>query len=191
MTDEIVTRSQPSSRPSPRELANQKIQLRKQQEKLLSDLLPVIDALDRAAEHWHQAEQNQRQTVSDFNPAQSLTIWQRWQVIWNKIWQQRSKEASTTVDALPQVITSARSGIDLIRDSMRSVLSQHEVIALPAVGEPFDPTQMHALGQKIDDKIAPNTVIQEVVRGYRWKDRILREAQVIVAVASKQEPNIH
>lgn len=195
MTDEIVTRSQPSSRPSPRELANQKIQLRKQQEKLLSDLLPVIDALDRAAEHWHQAEQNQRQTVSDFNPAQSLTIWQRWQVIWNKIWQQRSKEASTTTstttDALPQVITSARSGINLIRDSMRSVLSQHEVIALPAVGEPFDPTQMHALGQKIDDKIAPNTVIQEVVRGYRWKDRILREAQVIVAVASKQEPNIH
>ncbi len=181
-------RSQPSSRPSPRELANQKIEIRKQQEKLLSDLLTVIDALDRAAEHWQQAEQNQRQTVSDVNPARSLTIWQRWQIIWHKIWHRRSKAASTTADALPQVITSARSGIDLIRDLMVGVLSRHEVIALPAVGQPFDPTQMHALGQQVDNKIAPNTVIQEVVRGYRWKDRILREAQVIVAVAAKQEP---
>jgi molecular chaperone GrpE len=42
---------------------------------------------------------------------------------------------------------------------------------------------MHALGQQSDAVATPNTVLQEVVRGYRWKDRILREAQVIVAVA--------
>ena len=43
---------------------------------------------------------------------------------------------------------------------------------------------MYALGQQADASALPNTVVQEVVRGYRWKDRVLREAQVIVASAS-------
>jgi len=47
---------------------------------------------------------------------------------------------------------------------------------------------MHALGQRVEAHCAPNMVVQEVVRGYRWQDRVLREAQVIVAVAA-DEPN--
>ncbi len=177
-----MTRSQPSSKLSPRELANQKIQIRKQQEKLLSDLLTVVDALDRAAEHWQQAEQNQLKTISTNHPRNSLFGWQYLQRSWQKWF-----GVSATAEALPQVVTSAREGIDLIRDTLLSVLSQHEVSVLSAKGQPFDPTQMHALGQQINDALTPNTVAQEIVRGYRWKDRILREAQVIVAVASEPD----
>ena len=47
---------------------------------------------------------------------------------------------------------------------------------------------MHALGQQVDASVPPSTVLQEVVRGYQWKDRILREAQVIVSgEANEQE----
>jgi molecular chaperone GrpE len=40
---------------------------------------------------------------------------------------------------------------------------------------------MYAIAQQHSDSVPANCVIQEVVRGYRQGDRILREAQVIVA----------
>ncbi len=160
---------------SPREIATQKIQLRKQQEKLLSDLLTVVDALDRAADHWQQAEHNQIRTRSH-----AMTRWQRF-----RQWLSAAIAPTATYnpETLATVVISARSGVDMIRETMLTVLSQQQVSPLLAQGQPFDPTQMHALGQQADASVSPNTVVKEVVRGYRWKDRILREAQVIVAVA--------
>lgn len=163
--------SAPSIKLSARELAAQKVKIRKQQEKLLSDLLTVVDALDRAADHWQQAEQRAQPAT------ELLTGWQRL-----KSWLGLAPSIPASAnESLPEVVSSARAGIEMIRESMLSVLSQHQVMPLPTKGELFDPTQMHALGQATETNAPPNTVVQEVVRGYRWKDRMLREAQVIVA----------
>jgi molecular chaperone GrpE (heat shock protein) len=186
-----------SFRESPRELATQKIQLRKQQEKLLSDLLSVVDALDHAAEHWQQAEKRQIQQAEAKRAADtsdSLTRWQRWQKWFRaapvfSLSQLQSESDDSRIapaansENMAEMVTSAREGIDMIRESMLSVLSQHQIVPLPAVGAPFDPDQMHALGQQADAEAMPNTVVQEVVRGYRWQQRTLRPAQVIVAIA--------
>lgn len=168
------------TKPSARELAAQKIQIRKQQEKLLSDLLTVVDALDRAADHWQQAEQ---QAQPDMEP---LTGWQRLRS-WFGV---TPTKTATATESLPEVVSSARAGIEMIRESMLSVLSQHQVMPLPAKGELFDPNQMHALGQATETSVPPNTVVQEVVRGYRWKDRMLREARVIVAANTVEAEEI-
>lgn len=157
---------------SPRELATQKIQLRKQQEKLLTDLLTVVDALDSAIAHWQQAEHS---------PAAPLPWWELWRH-WLR-WLAAVGLNENTAHSLSDVVISARSGTDMIRESMLSVLSQHQVTPFLTAGKPFDPLHMHALGQRATAEVPPNTVVQEVVRGYRWNDRILREAQVIVAVA--------
>jgi molecular chaperone GrpE (heat shock protein) len=170
---------------SPRDLANQKIQLRKQQETLLRDLLTVADALDRAADHWHQAEGNHHHAPPISSPA--LTGWQRWRQWLSLCPLFALAPPPAQSDTLAEVVTSARQGIDMIRESMLTVLSQHQVVPLPSQGHPFDPTQMHALGQQVDANCDPNIVVQEVVRGYRWQDRVLREAQVIVAVAPQEE----
>ncbi len=161
---------------SPRELASQKIQLRKQQEKLLTDLLSVVDDLDRAAEHWQRAAGTQAAPASE-----QKTWWQPLQ----RFWQRLARQKATDPEPMTEVVTSAREGVEMIRESMLAVLSQHQVVPLPGKGEPFDPETMHALGQQADAIATPNTVLQEVVRGYRWKDRILRESQVIVAVSPK------
>jgi len=171
---------------SPRDLANQKIQLRKQQETLLRDLLTVIDDLDRAAEHWHQAEGAHRHAQP--RPSPALTRWQRWRQWLSQCPLIAPSPQPKPSETLAEVVTSARQGLDLIRDSMLTVLSQHQIVPMPSQGHPFDPTQMHALGQRVEAHCAPNMVVQEVVRGYRWQDRVLREAQVIVAVAP-DEPN--
>ncbi|MGC1310498.1 MAG: nucleotide exchange factor GrpE [Phormidesmis sp.] len=170
-----LSREQPKA--SARDRAAQKRQLRQQQEKLLSDLLTVVDALDRAEAHWQQAEKN-HQAILKF-AAQPLPQWKRW---WKR-WQQWVGIAAPPASKTADVVTNAKEGIELIRASMLSVLSEHQVVPLSATGQPFDPTVMHALGQEVDAIAPPNTVLQEVVRGYRWKDRTLREAQVIVAKA--------
>jgi molecular chaperone GrpE len=172
---------------SPRDLANQKIQLRKQQEALLRDLLTVVDALDRASEHWHQAERTHRSAPQRGAPP-AMTGWQRWRQ-WLSLCpliSPRSRPRPEPSETLATVVTSAQQGIEMIRSSMLTVLSQHQVVPLSAQGHPFDPTQMHALAQQVDAHCDPNIVVQEVVRGYRWQDRVLREAQVIVAVAPEE-----
>ena len=170
---------------SPRELANQKIQLRKQQEKLLCDLLVVVDALDRASDHWHQSEQTQARSHPTGSRGPSSSTW--WQRLFD--WLKgllsgraaSAQSAASQPDSLKDVVTSAREGIDMIRESMLTVLNEHQVVPVPAQGKPFDPTKMHALGQRDDASVPANIVVEEVVRGYCWQDRILREAQVIVA----------
>jgi molecular chaperone GrpE (heat shock protein) len=170
---------------SPRDLANQKIQLRKQQEALLRDLLTAVDALDRAADHWRQAEAT-HQPAQPNAPA-AMTGWQRWRHWWSLCPLVSASPQPDQSETLAEVVASARQGIDMIRESMLTVLSQHQVVPMASEGHPFDPTQMHALGQQVNANCDPNTVVQEVVRGYRWQDRVLREAQVIVAVAPQDE----
>ncbi|MEO0770352.1 MAG: nucleotide exchange factor GrpE [Cyanobacteria bacterium J06649_4] len=173
---------------SPREKAAQKLQQRKQQEKLLSDLLTVVDALDRATEHWQRAEQRQeesRTAASSVETEVKTAWWQRWLPWFSGNVTTATEQITTESQTLSEVVISAKEGVDMIRASMLSVLSQHQVTPIPAKGEAFDPTFMHALSQQPDASVPPNTVVQEIVRGYRWKDRTLREAQVIVAVSPK------
>lgn len=81
---------------------------------------------------------------------------------------------------LLEVLRSDRQGIELIRLNLMDVLKQQQVIPIPALGQSFNARYMYALGRQPNTAPA-GTVIQEVVRGYEWGDRILREAQVIVS----------
>ena len=127
--------STPMTRISPRNWPTKKIQIRKQQETLLRDLLSVVDALDRAADHWQQAEAKHQNAQSAATP--SLNWWQRGL--------QRIGLYSTTPDNgtesenLAEVVSSAREGIDLIRESMLTVLNQHQVAPIPRPGAALRP----------------------------------------------------
>ena len=163
--------------------------MRKQQQQLFEDLLTVVDALDHASAHWQQAAQQHSaqsaHTSVDAVTSAPLTWWQRWRQ-WLRLAPTVKNSAVSNSETLADVVHSARDGIDMIRASMLSVLSQHQVEPILAKSQPFDPNTMHCLGQKVESTLPPQTVVQEVVRGYRWQDRVLREAQVIVAVTPEE-----
>ncbi|MEH1790468.1 MAG: nucleotide exchange factor GrpE [Nostoc sp.] len=71
--------------------------------------------------------------------------------------------------------------LELIRRSLLELLRQRRVVPIASMGKPFDSQTMYGVGRESRADITDNTVIQEVVRGYLYGDRILREAQVIVA----------
>jgi molecular chaperone GrpE len=79
-----------------------------------------------------------------------------------------------------------RSGVALIVKQMEEILRQMQVVAVPTVGEPFDPRVHEALGAVERDDLPDQHVADEVRRGYRLRDRLLRPALVRVAHNSKQ-----
>jgi molecular chaperone GrpE len=173
---------------SPRDLAAQKVQLRKEQERLFQDLLGILDALDHACEHWQQAEQAHIPAPSP-SLSEAKTSWWQWLTPWRRHQPRARLAAQTTspagVDAMAEVLSSAYEGVEMIRRSLLEILNQYQVRPLDALGQPFDPTTMYAVARQASEGAPANTVVQEVVRGYLWQDRILREAQVIVAAASE------
>lgn len=79
-----------------------------------------------------------------------------------------------------------RSGVELIVKQMEEILRQMQVVAVPAVGEEFDPRVHEALGTVERDDIPDQHVAEEVRRGYKMRDRLLRPALVRIAHNAKQ-----
>lgn len=73
------------------------------------------------------------------------------------------------------------NGIELIYKQLNEVLEGLGVEPVAAVGQPFDPHVHEAVITEQTDDFEPDTVMQELVRGYRLGDKLLRPAVVKVA----------
>src|ERR1044071_5278137 len=72
-------------------------------------------------------------------------------------------------------------GVDLISKQLNGVLDALGVKPVAAVGEKFDPHIHEAVVTEPTDDYAPDTVMQELVAGYRLGDKLIRPALVKVA----------
>jgi molecular chaperone GrpE len=72
-------------------------------------------------------------------------------------------------------------GVELINRQLGGVLEGLGVEAVPTVGERFDPHVHEAVATEETDAQEPDTVTQEMQRGYRLGDKLLRPAMVKVA----------
>ena len=73
------------------------------------------------------------------------------------------------------------SGVDLISKQLSGVLEALGVKPIAAVGEPFNPHIHEAVATEATDEFEPDTVMQEIVAGYRLGDKLIRPALVKVA----------
>ena len=73
------------------------------------------------------------------------------------------------------------SGVELTRRQLAEALAKLGLTEVPATGERFDP-QWHQAIEMVETTEAPDhQVIDELQRGYKFKDRLLRPAMVRVA----------
>lgn len=79
-----------------------------------------------------------------------------------------------------------RSGVELIVKQMEDVLRQLQVTAVPSVGEQFDPHVHEALGSVDRDDLPDHHIAEEIRRGYKVRDKLLRPALVRVVNNPKQ-----
>jgi molecular chaperone GrpE len=79
-----------------------------------------------------------------------------------------------------------RSGVELIVKQMEEILRQMQVTAIPAVGEAFDPRHHEALGSVEREDLPDQHIAEEIRRGYKIRERLLRPAMVRVVTNPKQ-----
>ena len=79
-----------------------------------------------------------------------------------------------------------RSGVSLIVKQMEEILQKMQVSAIPTVGEAFDPRIHEAMGTMERDDVPDQHVAEEVRRGYKLRERLLRPALVRVAHNPRQ-----
>ena len=68
-------------------------------------------------------------------------------------------------------------GIKLIDRKLRSTLEAQGLSLINALGEPFDPHLHEAVRQ---DKGKEGIVIEEVQKGYKFRDKVIRPSKVVV-----------
>ena len=79
-----------------------------------------------------------------------------------------------------------RAGVELILKQMEEGLRALNVQPVEAVGAEFDPRVHEALGSEERPDVPDHQVIEEIRRGYKLRDKLLRPALVKIATNSKQ-----
>lgn len=95
----------------------------------------------------------------------------------------RALEAEASVEASESdEFRHFLSGVDLIYKQLNGVLDALGVKAVAAEGERFNPHLHEAVVTEETDEYEPDTVMQEIVRGFKIGDKLIRPSLVKVAV---------
>ncbi len=73
-----------------------------------------------------------------------------------------------------------RNGIELIYNKFTDVLKKEGIEEIPAKGEKFDLNKHEALMVQESDDVENGYIIEELMKGYMYKDKVLKYSKVIV-----------
>jgi molecular chaperone GrpE len=76
---------------------------------------------------------------------------------------------------------SLQTGVQMIASQLKSVLTEAGMEEIDATGKPFDPNFHEALSQQESSSVPDGQVLQQVRKGYKYRNRLIRPAAVIVA----------
>lgn len=79
-----------------------------------------------------------------------------------------------------------KAGVELIVKQMEEILRAMQVQPVPAVGQEFDPRHHEAMGSVEREDLPDQHIAEEVRRGYRLREKLLRPALVRVVSNPKQ-----
>jgi molecular chaperone GrpE len=76
---------------------------------------------------------------------------------------------------------SLQSGVTMIQQQFKSALVETGLEEIDATGKAFDPNFHEAVSQQDSATVPEGQVLQQLRKGYKFKERLLRPATVIVA----------
>lgn len=79
---------------------------------------------------------------------------------------------------------SLKTGVGMIYQQLRNVLLEAGLEEVDASGKPFDPNLHEAVSQQETDEVPEGQVVQQLRKGFKLRDRLLRPASVVVAKSS-------
>ena len=88
-----------------------------------------------------------------------------------------ARQASEKSDKIEQI----RQGLAMIIDQYLKAFEESGVTRIETVGKPFDPTIHEAVAREASDEVPEGTILKEWSGGYRFGERLLRPAKVVVS----------
>lgn len=90
-------------------------------------------------------------------------------------------ERALAVEVTTEEAESLAKGVDMVYRSLLEAVSREGLEPIEAEGVPFDPNFHQAVMQEKDDSKEAGVVLQELQKGYKLKDRVLRPSMVKVS----------
>lgn len=78
-------------------------------------------------------------------------------------------------------IESVHEGMEMIYKKLQKILTDLGVQPIESLDQPFNPDLHHAVMAKEIENVAPEIVVEEFEKGYKYKQRVLRFAKVVVS----------
>lgn len=147
-------------------------------EDLENELLSLKDKLLRNAAEFENYKRRNENDISNFYKYAGEKFILRLLPVVDDF--ERSMEHIDKTDDLKAI----KKGIGLVYDKMMKLLDEQGVQKIDAEGKPFDFNLHEALLQQPNDEVDPHTVLQEIEKGYLYKDKVLRHSKVIVSADS-------
>jgi len=98
-------------------------------------------------------------------------------------------QATTQTAEVPQGgVASLQAGIAMIQQQLKGVLAETGLEEIDANGKPFDPMLHEAVSQLETADAPEGQVVQQIRKGYKLRDRLLRPAAVVVAKKPSAPP---
>lgn len=88
---------------------------------------------------------------------------------------------SAAQNAQGNTVQALQTGINMIHQQFKSTLMDAGLEEIDAAGKPFDPNFHEAVSQKETSDAPEGQVVQQLRKGYKFRDRLLRPATVVVA----------
>lgn len=80
-----------------------------------------------------------------------------------------------------QMLKNFLSGFIMVNNRLKNILENYGVVQIDCLNKPFDPAYHSALETVEVEGVEPNIVVEVVMTGYMYKDRVLRPSMVKVS----------
>ena len=152
-------------------------QLQTEYEQLKKERDALVDRLARLQAEFENARKRAEKEKADFRDYATGQVVEQFLPVLDNF-----ELALKSTGSLEQM----RQGVELIVKQMEEILRGMQVQAIATVGEEFDPRHHEAMGSVEREDLPDQHVAEEVRRGYRLRDKLLRPALVRVVSNPKQ-----
>ena len=173
--DKIEKKSDPTKKDEKKELSLEE-KLKDTEEKLLRSLAEIDNQRKRFEKDIQEALE-----FGGFNFAkENLVILDNLQRAYISIKSDPSLKGNKDLDKF-------LSNIQIIEKDLISIFKKNKIEKIDTKNKKFDPNFHQAMTEMEDDKVEPGTIVQEMLPGYMFGNRLLRAS--LVAVSKKKAQN--
>ena len=157
----------------------------------------IPDAVDETAEKIAKLEQQAadnldkyQRTLAEFDNFRKRTIKEK-AVMYDDGVRSTIEKLLTVIDNLERAVAVQEGkvdaddaffkGVKMTLVQVREILHSMGVEEIKALGEKFDPNLHAAVAHEDDESYGENEVILEMLKGYKYKDKVIRHSMVKVA----------